>query len=361
MTRTPSPEHPMRTRRRVARTPALLLLLGAAACGPDAGAEAPPPAETAVPVRTAAVTETEAARPVRGTGSLAPKEEIRLAFKVGGVVGRVLVDEGDAVRAGQTLALLDPAEIDAQVARAGAAADKARRDLARARALYADSVATLEQVQDAGSAARAAEAELRIAAFNRRHARIVAPVAGTVLRRAAEGGELAAPGAPVLTLAGSGAGTVLRVGLADRDAVRVRRGDPATVRFDAFPGVEFAGRVTETAAAADPRTGTYEVEVAVDPAGRALAAGLIGRVEIRPSRAERVRLVPVEALLEGDGDRGVVYTLAPDGRARRVPVEVAFLRGDRVAVRRGLEGVAEVVTDGAAYLEDGAPTQRAAP
>jgi RND family efflux transporter MFP subunit len=351
----------MSTHRRLARTPALLLLLAAAACGGDAGAEESPPPSPAIPVRTAAVTETEVAQPVGGTGTLAAKEEVRLSFKVGGIVGRVLVDEGDAVRAGQTLALLDPAEIDAQVSRAETAADKARRDLARARALYADSVATLEQMQDAASGARAAEAELRIARFNREHARIVAPVAGTVLRRAAEEGEMVTPGTPVLTLAGSGAGTVLRVGLADRDAVRVRRGDAAVVRFDAFPGAELAGRVTETAAAADPRTGTYEVEVAVDPAGRALTAGLIGRVEIRPSRAERLRLVPVEAVLEGDEDRGVVYTLGADGRARRVPIGIAFLQGGRAAVRSGLEGVGEVVTEGAAYLEDGTPTRRVAP
>ncbi|HEX8276204.1 MAG TPA: efflux RND transporter periplasmic adaptor subunit [Longimicrobiaceae bacterium] len=351
----------MSTHRRTARTPALVLLLAAAAACGDAGAEESPPPSPAVPVRTAAVVEAEVAQPVRGTGTLAAKEEVRLSFKTGGIVGRILVDEGDAVRAGQTLALLDPAEIDAHVARAGAAADKARRDLARARALYADSVATLEQMQDAAGGARAAEAELRIARFNREHARIVAPVSGTVLRRTAEEGETAAPGAPVLTLAGSGAGTVLRVGLADRDAVRVRRGDAATVRFGAFPGAELAGRVTETAAAADPRTGTYEVEVAVEPGGRALAAGLIGRVEIRPSRAERLRLVPVEAVLEGDEDRGVVYTLGADGRARRVPVGIAFLQGGRAAVRSGLDGVAEVVTDGAAYLEDGTPTRKVAP
>ncbi|HEX7242499.1 MAG TPA: efflux RND transporter periplasmic adaptor subunit [Longimicrobiaceae bacterium] len=352
----------MRTKQRMARASAALLLALAAACGGDARGEEAAPQVPAVPVRTAPVTEAEVARPVTGTGVLAAKEEVSLSFKVGGVIARVLVDEGEAVRAGQTLAVLDLSETDAQVARAETAAGKARRDLARARALYADRVATLEQMQDAASGVQAAEAELRIAAFNRRHARIVAPAEGTVLRRVGEAGELAAPGTPVLVMAARGAGTVLRVGLADRDAVRVRRGDPARVRFDAFPGEELAGRVAEVAAAATPGTGTYEVEVALDAGGRPLVSGLIGRAEITPSRTQRVRLVPVEAILEADEDSGAVYTLTPDGRrARRLPVSIAFLQGGRVAVSGGLEGVAEVVTDGAAYLDDGAATRKVAP
>jgi membrane fusion protein, multidrug efflux system len=74
--------------------------------------------------------------------------------------------------------------------------------------------------------------------------------------------------------------------------------------------------------------------------------------------------VPIEAVVEADGDSGTVYTIARGAappRARRVPVAIAFVRGAQAAVRAGLEGVTEVVTDGAAYLEDGAPVRIAAP
>ena len=343
---------------RLARTAAVFLLPLAAACARDAsGEDAPPPAEV-VSVRTAAVSEGDVTEPIRATGALAAKEEVQLSFKIGGVIARIHVDEGQTVRAGQLLATLDPAEIDAQVLRARTAADKADRDLARARALYADSVATLEQMQDAASGAQAARAELQIAAFNRRHARIVAPASGTVLRRVAEEGELASPGSPVLTLGSSGE-TVLRVGLADRDAVRVRKGDAARVTLDAFPGESFRGTVTEVAAASSSGTGTYEVEVTVDAAGRPLASGLIGRVEIAPVSARRMPTVPLEAVIEADGDSAVVFALSPDGaRARRIPVTVGAILGERVAISGGLAGVDAVVTDGVAYLTDGAAVRR---
>src|SRR5439155_311494 len=79
-------------------------------------------------------------------------------------------------------------------------------------------------------------------------------------------------------------GVGVRAGLADRDVVRIRRGDRAVVRFDALPDRSFDGAVTEIAGAADPLTGTYRVEVTV-PAAAGLASGLIGRVEIRPAGA----------------------------------------------------------------------------
>ncbi|HEX9936370.1 MAG TPA: efflux RND transporter periplasmic adaptor subunit [Longimicrobium sp.] len=343
--------------RRLARPLAVPLLVLAAACGGDASAEVAPAADV-VPVRTAPVVETEVTEPIRATGVLAAKEEAQLSFKIGGVISRIYVDEGQTVRAGQLLATLDPGEIDAQVARARTGADKAERDLARARALYDDSVATLEQVQNAASGAQAAQAELRIAAFNRRYARIVAPSAGTVLRRAADEGELASPGSAVLTLGSSGGGTVLRVGLADRDAVRVQRGAAARVTLDAFPGQTFNGTVSEVAAASSAGTGTYEVEVRVHAAGQALASGLIGRVEIAPAGARRLPTVPLEAVIEADGDSAIVFGLTADGKkARRIPVTVASIAGGRVAVT-GLEGVGAVVTDGVAYLADGTAVRR---
>ncbi len=314
-------------------------------------------ADAPIPVRVAEVTLASGAQAVAATGVLGAREEIPLAFKVGGIVARVLVHEGEAVRAGQPLAELEPAEIDARVRQAEAGAEKAERDLARVRNLQRDSVATLEQLQNAASAADVARADLAVARFNRRYATVTAPADGTVLRRMVEPGQLVAPGSPVLVVSGRGLGTRLRVGVADRDVVRIRRGDAATVRFDAYPGQEFPAHVSEVGAAAQPQTGTYEVELAVDDAragGRALPVGLIGHATIQPSAGEGVRVVPVEAIAEADGSAGSVYTVVADGQtARRLAVEIAYIDGNRVGVRRGLEGVRRVVTAGVAYLEDG--------
>src|SRR3989441_8049961 len=211
----------------------LLTPLVLAACG--RGRAATPPAGDAVAVRVAPVSVDRLAPPVTATGTLGPKEEVTLSFKVGGVVSRIFVDEGRAVRAGDTLAELDLSEIDAAVVRARSAAEKAERDLTRARRLYADSVATLEQAQNAQTGRDVAHAELETTLFNRRYAVIVAPASGLILRRSAEPGELVQAGKAILTLGSHARGVVVRAGLADREVVRTRRGDRAVVGFDPFP------------------------------------------------------------------------------------------------------------------------------
>jgi len=343
----------MTTRRRI--TVRALALLGVAlilsAC--QRGGAQEPPQSGAADVRAEPVTRTELTRPITAAGTLGPKDEIALSFKIAGVIEELGVDAGDEVHAGQMLARLDLREIDAAVARARSAAEKAERDLARARRLYADSVATLVQVQDAGTAAELARADLEAAQFNRRYAVITAPASGVILRRTAESGELVGPGAEVVVLGSRRRGAVVRAGLPDRDVVRVTRGDRAVVHFDALPDRTFEGRVTAIAGAADAPTGTWKVEITLaSPPGP--AAGLVGHVEIEPRSSVRAALVPVEALLEADGAHATVFALSADGtHAERRRVTVAWLTGDEVAITEGLDGVTRVLTDGAAWLQHG--------
>jgi RND family efflux transporter MFP subunit len=311
------------------------------------------PSKEAIAVKLAPVTIETMAMPVLATGTLGPKEDIALSFKVGGVISRVLVHEGDRVQAGQLLAALDLGEIEPAVTRARTVAEKAARDLSRAQRLYADSVVSLEQLEDAKSGRDAAAAEYEAALFNRSHASIVAAADGVILRRYAEPGEVVNAGTPILALGSRAKGQVLRAGLADRDVVRLRLGDRAVVRFGALPERSFEGTVSEIAAAADAATGTYGIEVAL-PGAASLASGLVGTVEISPRAGAPVALVPVESVLEANGSDASVFTLSADGRtAERRPVRLAFLAGERVAVRSGLEGVQSVITEGAARLDAG--------
>lgn len=332
---------------RLAPVLALVLLAG---CRSNAR-QAPVPAS--ISVRTAPVHHQTRALPLRTSGRLTPKAETRLSFKTSGLIDRFFVDEGDRIHAGQLLARLDLSEIEAQVRQARSAFEKAERDAARMEALFRDSVATLEQLQNTRTARDVAASALEIARFNRRHSEIRAATEGRVLRRLAENGELVTPGRTVLIVGGV-RDWVVRVGLADRDVVRLRLGDRAVFRFDAFPHRVFTGRVSEIAEAADPTTGTFEVEVTVDDPERRLKSGFIAHVDLYPSTGETFALIPVEALVEADGNEGRVFAFDDaTNRARIRSVRIARLLGDTLAVRTGLEQVAAVITEGAAYLDDG--------
>lgn len=370
--------HRYRTGRPTMQTARTLTLLSlttlAAACNRSAEGKTAPP-ELVTPVQMAAVLPAGQSATVSATGTLGAKDEVTLSFKIGGVVGRVLVDDGTRVRRGQVLAALDQREIDALIAKATAGAEKARRDAARAERLYRDSVATLAQYQDAQTARDAAEADLRAARVNHEYSRIVAPGDGVVLMRIANPGQIVGAGAPVIQFASRGRGSVLRAGVPDREVVRLRPGDAAEVAFEAVPGRVFKGKVSQVGAAADPRTGLFVVEVSLEGVA-SLPSGLVGRVVIAPGGTGGVRVrkgkgaeqpvgdaksvdgesavfsIPAEALVEGDRERGTVFTVDGSGtRARRLQVSLVGLAGDRVLVR-GLDGVARVVRSGASWLGD---------
>jgi RND family efflux transporter MFP subunit len=333
---------------------AAAMLLGGCARH-QAPTEAPSPA---APVHTAPVESAAVAAQVRAVGVLAPRDEIRLAFKVGGVVDSIAVEAGDMVRRGQTLAVLKRGEVDASVAQAMEGVEKAKRDLERAKRLRVDEVATEEQVQDLTTAYNVARSNLDAVQFNARFARIEAPADGIVLERLAEDDELVQGGQPVFVLGATDSGWVVRTSLADRDAVRVSVGNPAEVSFDAFPGQPFAGKVRRVAAAADPMTGTFEVEIEVTAGGARFVRGLVAKVTLDLDKlagaSASSTVVPVSALVEANGTEGTVYVLDASGTvARRRPVTVGPLVGDRVVVEAGLEPGQTVITDGAAWLTDG--------
>jgi RND family efflux transporter MFP subunit len=329
---------------------ALLLSSG---CGRSARA-APAPDDGAVLVRLAPVEPGPVERPIRATGVLEAKSEWDLAFKVGGVVSRVSVDEGARVRRGQLLAELDTTELAAGVAQAREGLLKARRDAERAALLASQDSAPRIAADDARTGVAVAEAALAAAEFSLRQARLVAPDDGWIDRRTLEPGEVVAPGRPVLHVSGRGRGFVVRAALADRDVLGLAPGTPAGVRLDARPGVELPGRVSEIARSAARGTGTYEVEIAVDPssAGVPLLAGLTAKVRIARI-VPAAGAVPLAAVVDGDGDAGAVFAVE-GGRARRVPVSIAFLEGERAVLSGGVDGLVEVVTDGATRLADGA-------
>ena len=311
------------------------------------------PVERPIPVRIAAVERKKISQPIHTGGRLASPSEMKLSFKIGGIIDRIHVDEGRGVKKGQVLAILKLDEIRAQAALAKAGFEKAERDFQRVKNLHADNVATLEQLQDAETGMNAARAQLDIAEFNLEHAVITAPGDGRILRRLAEENELIAAGHPVFMLGVTDKDWVVRVGVTDRDIIRVSVGDSARVRFDAYPGVSFPAVVGETAGAPDPMNGTFEVELTIKRSGRRLISGMIAKTEIYPRATDTYSVVPFESLIEADGSRAYVFIPSSDGTVRKNIVDIAFLTGTLAVVKSGLGESQSVVTQGAAYLRDG--------
>lgn len=321
-----------------------------ACVGEEQPDEVPPSSVEEIPVRVTSVVRESVSESVTASGLVTSDSEARLSFKTGGVIDRILVDEGDYVKKGQLLAKLNLTEIQSQVSQAKEGVEKARRDLQRAENLYRDSVATLEQVQNARTQLNVAEEQLEIAQFNLSYSEIRAPISGKVLKKLMNEGELTNPGNPVLVIFSSAPGDwLVQAGVTDRDFVRLRAGDRVSIAFDAYPGQTFNGRVSELPQSPDPMTGLYPVEFKFDTQGQKFTYGMFATVRLDALGNGSYLVVPVDAIVEGNGSDAFVFV--PDSnRARKTPVRIAAIRGDKVMITSGVTEGQQVIIDGSAYL-----------
>lgn len=331
---------------------AVCAVLCVSACGKARTntAKAPPPAVEAVEISAPS-----AAGVVSATGALKRRREITLSFRIPGVLTHLSVDDGDAVKAGQVIATLDPTAVEAKLAQSRADLDRARRDTERLAGLVERGAVSRQQYEAQATGLANAEAAYKAAAFDRRWAQLVAPARGVVLNRIAQTGEVVQPGQGVVAIADASSPLVLRAPLSDRDAVRVKLGHPARVTLDALPGETLTGQVSRIGQQAGAASGAIEIEITI-PARPGLRSGLIARAEIgAPSLASKggYARAPAEAVLEVRGASAFVMVLDPaSGKARRTPVGFGGFDGDDALIS-GLAPGARVITAGAGYVSDG--------
>lgn len=306
-----------------------------------------------IAVKLADVSQANSTDALKASGLVASLEEARLSFKTGGIIEKIYVKEGQNVRKGQLLATLNLTEINAQVQQATESVQKAERDLKRVTNLYRDSVATLEQVQNLTTALSVAKQSLEIASYNQGYSKIYASANGVIVKKLMNEGELAGPSTPVFFMNASGANDwVIKVGIADKDWTRLRTGDRATVRLDAFPETVFTASVSNLSQGADQNSGLYQAELKLNTQGKKMATGLFGNAEIMPSFIQKHTSVPIDAIVEGNGDDAFIYVVA-EGKARKMSVKIVGIDNTRAFIGSGLGGINQVITDGSAYLVEG--------
>ncbi|MEJ7738747.1 MAG: efflux RND transporter periplasmic adaptor subunit [Chitinophagaceae bacterium] len=305
-----------------------------------------------VTVKTVPVTYESFALPIVSSGLITSDKESRLSFKIGGIISRLMVNEGDRVSKGQLLALLNQTEINAQLMQTKNSMDKAQRDYRRTNNLYIDSSATQEEHENSKTALETAQQSYTINRFNKQFAAIYANQSGRVIKKLMNEGEVANPGAPIYIINSTNDNDwVIRIGVSDKDWARIKRNDPAMLTTEAYPDQQLHAVVSEIGEAADPATGTFLIKVKIKPGQVRLANGLSAKITITPSQSQKFNFIPVDALIEANQQTATVYSASPDRQVvKKHTIAIAFIVNNRVAVRSGLDGIDEIITDGSAYL-----------
>jgi membrane fusion protein, multidrug efflux system len=318
-------------------------------------------------VRTELVEARDRQASVTLTGEVQARVRADLSFRVSGRVLARFVDVGAHVEAGEVLALIDPAEQDADLDAATAAvvaaesqARVAQTNFERKKTLLASGFTTRvafdraqEELTSAEGSLEAAKAQLGTAKDAVGYTKLRADAAGVITARTIEVGQVVQAGQAAFTLARDG----------DRDAVfdvhesiffSEFDGDQVALKLVSDPGVTAVGRVREVSPAIDAKSATVRVKVAIQdpPAAMALGSAVAGSAKAKP--AAKITL-PWTALM-ASGSQPAVWVVDPATRTVSLkPVTVEGYDAAAVLIKAGIEPGERVVTDGGKLLSSGQP------
>jgi RND family efflux transporter MFP subunit len=334
-------------------------------------------------------------------GQFQPYQVVDVHPKVTGFMVKINVDIGDRVRKGQTLAVLEVPELNAQLKGTVFEVQRAKDDLLRAQheikraeavhsALHADYERLLEtskaqpgliaqqelddaeskdlssesQVDAAKAAAAAAEQHAEMAHTDndrvqalKNYTNVVAPLDGVIVWRYADTGALIQSGTnsneqdiPIVRLSQSGL-LRLRMPIPENDVQFVHIGDPMQVRVDAI-GRSFTGKIVRFTRDVNFETRTMETEIDVENQDLSISPGMYANTQMQLARASNVTTIPIEALVLKE-NREEVYALDASNRVRIRTVEVG-LRGSKLAeIKSGVQPGDRVILGGQEKYTEG--------
>jgi len=349
-----------------------------AGCSKKEAFEKPP-----IPVKIQTVTAALPTTGLKYSATLAPREQVDLAFKVGGYVEEILrlpgpdgtfrdVQKGDQVEKSTVLAQVRDTDYQAKLNQANSSLEESKASLGQAireferaeRLLEAQSLAKSEfdKAKEKLDVARArvsgAESQVEQAKIALQDTVLRSPLDALVVNRLVERGTYVAPGTRAFLL--QDLSSVKAVfGVPDHLLKRVRPGESLTITVEALHNKEFQGIITAVSPSADPRSRVFEVEVTVSNPGIELKDGMIATVTLAGiGQEDTAPMVPLHAVMRPPSDpQGyMVFVLEKRddnyvARGRKVAIGRVF--GNKVVIVHGLVPGEQIVTTGATMLSDG--------
>jgi RND family efflux transporter MFP subunit len=305
----------------------------------------------------------EAQSPERSfVGTIKPRIETDMGFRVPGKVAKRLVEVGQKVDIGQSLATLDEVDLKLQaeqaeaeqraatgvLAQAGAAEQRAR-DL-RAKGWATD--AQLDSAKAAGDEARArlnrAERSVELTNNSLSYATLVADTRGVVTATMIEPGQVVAAGQAAIRVARLGEKEAV-VAVPETLLNRAKSG-VATVSLWSEPDKKYAAKLREVAPSADPATRTYLAKFSLPDAGEDVSLGMTATLALADSQTDRVARLPLSSLYSQGGDPSL-YVVDDKGAISLKPVAVKSYDSNCVVISSGVDEGAKIVVLGVQKLD----------
>ncbi|RVT75268.1 efflux RND transporter periplasmic adaptor subunit [Flavobacterium sufflavum] len=306
-----------------------------------------------ISIKTATVESLALISDISASGLVTTENVANYAFKIGGVVSHIFVEEGQFFKKEQLLATLDETEISAGLNQTDLNVKKYERDYTRALNLYKDSVYTLEQLQNTKTGLDIAKKQKDAVAFNARYAKIFATADGFVARKIANVGEIVGAGFPVLAINETTQNNnyLLKIGVTDQEWASVKTGQKAIVKLDGYPEKNFEATVFRKSQSADAALGSFQIELKLKMGNIKPAVGMFGKADIQTEKAQDFIVIPYNSLIEADGNKAFVF-IVEKNKVKRQPVTINKFENNRVFIKDGLQKTDQIVISNSAYLNE---------
>ncbi len=307
---------------------------------------------TGVSVKTATVNLQPLETNFTANGKFAPGQEIQFAAEMPGRVISVLVDEGDKVRKGQTLAVVKTDNLSVEVQTAREAYATALRDKERFENAYKTGGVTQQQVDQAAlnlknAAARVQQANIKVSDANLR-----ASINGIINKRLIEPGSVLAAGTKLFEIVDVSKLT-LDIAVTESQVANLKTGDTVTITASVMPDKKFNGRISFIAPKADESMNfPVKIEVANNK-DAFLKAGMYGSASFDFPQTAPAILIPRSAFVGSVASNQVF--VVNKGKAELRSVTSGRIIGEQVEVVNGLSAGEEVITSGQINLVNGSP------
>lgn len=298
------------------------------------------------------------------SGTVEERSGVSLSFATGGTIRSIMVDDGQMVKAGQLIAVLDGADQAHALAASEATTQQARDALAQAQDNYnrmrqlhdagslpdARWVEAQTQLAEARSALKSAESLEKISRKSNADVRLTAPFSGYVARRTADAGQNIVAGEQVVRLVRIDRVKV-KISVPEEEIGKISKGEAMMITCAAAGDKVFTGHVVEKGVAADALSRTYAVKAEVDNPAHELLPGMICQVYTHFTQGEQGIFVPSNVVQLNPDNKAFVWVVE-NGRAARRDISVVASTSQGVKVDGGLKPGESLIVEGQQKVSD---------
>ncbi|MFD2264691.1 efflux RND transporter periplasmic adaptor subunit [Lacibacterium aquatile] len=290
---------------------------------------APKGPQMGIPVRAEKVTLLDFVPVIPATGSLRANESVTIAPEISGRLSEFRAKEGQPIKKGDVIALLDTTVLEAELAQARAGLALARANASRANELAARNFGTQRSRDEALAELRTTEAAIATAEARLQRSKLVAPFDGVLGLRNISSGDFVNAGSALITLEQVDP-LKMDFRVPETQLSRIAVGQTVDVEVDALPGRKFTGTVYAIDASVEPGGRSLLVRATLPNPERTLKPGLFARIQINLAVRKDTIMIPEEAVVPSP--QGAIVMSVVDGKAQIVPVKLGDRRNSQVEV-----------------------------